>query len=187
MTVTEALKQVKGQSVEPVVAEIVEQLLQLTPPQTERIAEKLNSWLKKTADSEQLAQTRSEIMSEISKLNAQRNNLRTDGQEAERSLKEERQKLVQESSNLNVQQRELEELKAKNAKKQVNVEQLQNELNAMPKESEIKKKYEATKKMLDAVKENPFLVPMVADTIQRVWKELPADELDKKLSPKPAA
>jgi len=186
MNLTEALKQVKGQNVEPQVVEVVEQLLRLTPQQTEIIVPQLNNWLKKIADIQALENVRAEIMDKISRINTQRAELRKDQQQSEQTLAEEQQTLVQEQGQLTSRRAGLDELKKKNAKKRADidtflkeiVETLQKEIAARPNEAELKKRYEATKKLVEDVKKNPWITSNVSETIQRIWKELPPDTLE---------
>jgi len=177
MNLTEALQQVKGQNVEPHVVEIVEQLLRLTPQQTGTVVPQLNNWLKKIADIRALEDARSEIMDKISRLNTQRAELKKGNQQSEQALEAEKQALLQEQGQLTSRRAGLDELKKKNAKKQADIETLQKEIEAMPTEAEIKKQYEATKKLIEDVKKNPWIASNVSATIQRIWGELPPDAI----------
>jgi predicted nuclease with TOPRIM domain len=175
MNLTETLKQIKGQDVESNVAEIVEQLLQLSPQQTANVVPQLSNWLKKIVDIQALEDIRSDVMNKISRLNTQRANLRKENLESEQALEVENQALLQEQGNLTSHRAGLEELKKRNAKKQAGIETLQKELDAMPKETEIKKKYEVTKKLVEEAKKNPWIASNVSERIQQIWKELPPD------------
>jgi len=177
MNLPEALERVKGQDVESNVVAIVEQLLRLTPQQTAVVAQPLNNWLKKVADVQTLEATRSDIMDKISRLNTQRAELRKDNQQSEQALAAEQQALLQEQGQLTSQRAGLDELKKRNARKQADINTLQKELDAMPKETEIRKKYEATKKLLEDVKKNPWITSNISEKIQQIWKELPPDVL----------
>ena len=175
MNLAETLKQVKGQNVDSDVTEIVEQLLQLSPQQTANVVPQLSNWLKKIADIQALEDVRSDIMDKISRLNTQRANLRKEQQQSEQTLEAENQALLQEQGQLTSCRAGLEELKKKNAKKHADIETLQKELDAMPKEAEIKRKYDATKKLVEDAKKNPWIAGNVSEKIQQIWKELPPD------------
>jgi chromosome segregation ATPase len=175
MNLTETLKQVKGQNVEPNVVGIVEQLLQLTPQQAANVVPQVNNWLKKVADVRTLEDVRSDIMDKISRLNTQRANLRKEQQKSEQILETENQALLQEQGQLTSRRAGLEELKKKNEKKRADIEALQKELDAMPKEAEIKRKFDATKKLVEDARKNPWIAENVSEKIQQIWKELPSD------------
>ncbi|MDR1478269.1 MAG: hypothetical protein LBJ00_04940 [Planctomycetaceae bacterium] len=145
----------------------------------EEATQRLTSIVKKLLDIQTLEAAKQEIMTEITRLNTERANRRQENQKAEQDLENERQVLVEEMSKLNIQLASLQETKAKNEKKLAEIRKLQNEINAMPKDSEIKREYDETKKLMENLKKNPWLASNVCDNIQKIWKELPVDELDK--------
>jgi chromosome segregation ATPase len=143
------------------------------------LAQRLTSIVKKLLDIQALETAKQEMMTEITRLNTKRVNLRQENQKVEQDLENERQTLMQEISSLNTRRAGLQDIKAKNEKKLADIEKLQNEINTMPKDTEIKKKYDETKKLMENLKKNLWLASNVRENIQKIWKELPADELDK--------
>lgn len=180
MTLHEALKQAGYRNVDPSTLEITEQVLTLSVQQYP-LLQPLSSLLKKITDAKQLEDARSEIMNEIGRLNSQRAALRQSKQKAEQDLETERQALIQEQGTLTAQRAALQKIKDGNAKKRADIEALQNELAALPKENEMKQKYETTQKMIEEAKKNPWLAPQVREKIQQVWNELPSDKLDEQI------
>jgi hypothetical protein len=145
-------------------------------------AQRLTSLIKKLLDIKTLETAKQEMMTEITRLNTKRVNLRQENQKAEQDLENEQQTLMQEASSLNTKRANLQDIKTKNEKKVADITKLRNEINAKLKDTEIKKMYEETKKLMENSKKNPWLASNVQENIQKIWKELPADELDKAIN-----
>ncbi|MDR3198248.1 MAG: hypothetical protein LBU34_10315 [Planctomycetaceae bacterium] len=148
----------------------------------EETAQRLTGIVRKLLDIQTLETAKQEMMTEITRLNTKRAVLRQENQKTEQDLENERQALIQETSALNIQRANLQDIKTKNEKKLADIEKMQAEINAMPKDIEIKKNYDETKKLLESLEKNPWLAPDISENIRKIWKELPADELDKAIN-----
>jgi len=155
------------------------------PPQNflNETIKKLANVCKKNVNVQSLEKERQSLVDEISRLNISRQKLTAMISDLNEKRSQNRKEYETAEQQLREKQETLNEL-----------ERIKNEIEHLPDEqlrlekeiadlkagsADAKRKYDATKQLLDELKQNHWLVPNVKDSITKIWKSLPSDEIDE--------
>ncbi|MDR1384516.1 MAG: hypothetical protein LBJ67_11840 [Planctomycetaceae bacterium] len=113
--------------------------------------------------------SREKLIAGIAELNAKRMKHSEEYAKAERKLQEKQQTLA-----------ELERIKNEIENIPQEQSRLEKEIAELKADSaDAKRKYDATKQMVEELKQNQWLIPNVRDSILQIWNSLPADDIDE--------
>jgi chromosome segregation ATPase len=147
------------------------------------VLKKLVNACRKSANVQSLDHERQILVDEIARLNSYRQKLTAQISELNVKRLQHRQEYEEAEQKLQAKQRWFDEL-----------ERVKNEINHLPQEqsrlekeitelktgsADMKRKYDATKHLVDELRQNRWLDPKIKDSILKIWKTLPADELDE--------
>ncbi|MDR1486303.1 MAG: hypothetical protein LBT09_15980 [Planctomycetaceae bacterium] len=127
--------------------------------------QKITSMLDKHGEIKSWEDVREQLVNEISRLNVERNKMKKDKESVEESLQKKKQWFIdfdESKKDLTV----LEERESKLRKDDMDMQ----------------RRYVETKKMVEELQQNRWLSSQIRESINRIWRTLPLDELDKTLT-----